>query len=222
MNKALSQVSKLPFTRNIEDASFPRRIYQPTFTLYTGRSDPVEHVIHFNQKMAVHSKDEVLMCKIFPSSLSPVAMRWFNGLRANSIDSFKKITRAFGTYFITCSKVPQFLGSLLSLSMREGETLKAYLDRYWEMFNEIDGDCDDVAINTFKAGLPAKHGLRKSLTGKPVASMRQLMDRIDKHKRVEEDQLQGKGKEKVIPQERRDFRSDRSHNNRPRKDLLGN
>ena len=57
------------------------------------------------------------------------------------------------------------------------------------MFNEIDGDYDDVAINTFKVGLPAKHGLRKSLTDKPVASMRQLMDRIDKYKRVEEDQL---------------------------------
>ena len=79
MNKALSQVSKSPFTRNIEDASLPRRFHQPTFTLYTGRSDLVEHVSHFNQKMVVHSKDEVLMCKIFPSNLSPVAMRWFNG-----------------------------------------------------------------------------------------------------------------------------------------------
>ena len=76
------------------------------------------------------------------------------------------------------------------------------------MFNEIDGDFDDVAISTFKAGLLAEHGLRKSLTSKPVASVRQLMDQIDKYRKVEEDQLQGKGKEKVIPQERRDFRSD--------------
>ena len=97
--------------------------------------------------------------------------------------------------------------------MREGEALKAYSDRYWEMFNEIDGDYDDVAISTFKASLPAKHGLRKSLTSKPVSSMRQLMDQIDKYRRVEEDQLQGKGKAKVIPQERRDFKSDWSHNN---------
>ena len=147
-------------------------------------------------------------------------MRWFNGLRVNSIDSFKKLTRAFGACFITCSRVPQPLGSLLSMSMREGETLKAYLDRYWEMFNEIDGDYDDVVISTFKAGLPAEHGLRKSLTGKPIASVRQLMDQIDKYRIVEEDQLQGKGKAKVIPQERRDFRSDWSHNNRPRKDII--
>ena len=189
MNKALSQVSKSPFTRNIEDASLPWRFNQPTFTLYTGRSDPMEHVSHFNQKMAIHSKDEALMHKIFPSSLGPVAMRWFNGLRPNSIDSFKKLTRAFGARFITCSRVPRPLGSLLSMSMREGETLKVYSDRYWEMFNEIDGDYDDVAISTFKAGLAAEHSFRKSLMGKPVASVRQLMDRIDKYRRVEDDQL---------------------------------
>ena len=57
------------------------------------------------------------------------------------------------------------------------------------MFNEINGEYDDVAISTFKAGLLAEHDLRKSLTGKPVASVRQLMDQIDKYKRVEEDQL---------------------------------
>ena len=96
------------------------------------------------------------------------------------------------------------------MSMREGETLKAYPDRYWEMFNEIDGSYDDVAIITFKAGLPAEHDLRKSLTGKPITSVRLLMDRIDKYKRIEEDQLQEKGKAKVILQEMRDSRSDRS------------
>ena len=56
------------------------------------------------------------------------------------------------------------------------------------MFNEIDGDIDDVAISTFKVGLPVKHGLRKSLMRKPITSVRQLMDMIDKYKRIVEDQ----------------------------------
>ena len=47
------------------------------------------------------------------------------------------------------------------------------------------------------------------------------MDRIDKYKRVEEDQQQGKGKGKVIPQERRDFRSNHYNNSRPRRDFTG-
>ena len=96
--------------------------------------------------------------------------------------------------------------------------MKAYAERYWEMFNEIDGDFNEIAIRTFKVGLLSEHGLRKSLTGKPVTSLRQLMDQVDKYKRIEDDQHQGKGKAKVIPQERRDFRSDRYNNNQPRRD----
>ena len=44
------------------------------------------------------------------------------------------------------------------MSMREGESVKAYVERYRKMFNEIDGDFDEVAIRTFKVGLLSKHG----------------------------------------------------------------
>ena len=92
MSKVLNQISKSPFTVKIEGAILSRQFHQPTFTIYNGRTDLVEHVSHFNQIMAIHSKDEILMCKVFPSNLGPVAMRWFDGLRADSIDSFKKLT----------------------------------------------------------------------------------------------------------------------------------
>ena len=88
------------------------------------------------------------------------------------------------------------------------------------MYNEIKGNFDDVAISTFKSDLPTEHGLRKSLTGKLVTSLHQLIDRINKYKRVEEDQQLGKGKAKVVPQERRDFRSDCfNNNNRSKRDF---
>lgn len=74
--------------------------------------------------MVVHPRNEALMCKVFPSSLGPVAMRWFNGLDDGSISSFEEITRAFGARFVTCSKVARPLNSLLSMVMRKGEHLK--------------------------------------------------------------------------------------------------
>ena len=98
--------------------------------MYNGRTDLVEYVSHFNQRMTVHSKNVVLMCKVFPSSLGPMAMRWFDGLGTGSIDSFKELTQAFGSRFIMCSRVPWPLDSLLSPSMRERETLKTYSDKY--------------------------------------------------------------------------------------------
>ncbi|XP_023890093.2 uncharacterized protein LOC112002168 [Quercus suber] len=221
MSRVLDRLSRSPFTRRIEEALLPQRFQQPTFTVYNGKTDPVEHVSQFNQKMAVHSKNEALMCKVFPSSLGPVVMRWFNSLRMNVVDSYRQLTQAFGSRFVTNNRPPRPMSALLSLTMRDDETLKAYSDKYWEIYNELDGKYNDVAINTFKNGLPMGHRLRKSLTSKPATSVRQLMDRIDKYKRVEKDLLQGKGKEKAIRQERRDSRSDWYNNTRSRRDFMG-
>ena len=63
--------------------------------MYNGRTDPVEHVSHFNQRMAVHPKNEALMCKVFLSNLRPVAMRWFDDLGAGSIDPLRSSIRYF-------------------------------------------------------------------------------------------------------------------------------
>lgn len=92
MSKTLRQISKSPFVRRIDRAKLPYRFTQPMFTIYNGRTNLVEHVNHFNQRMAVHSKNEALMCKIFPSSLGPVAMRWFDALEEGSIRSFEELT----------------------------------------------------------------------------------------------------------------------------------
>ena len=54
----------------------------------------------------------------------------------------------FGSRFITCSRIPRPLDSLLSMTIQRWETLKMHSDRYWEMFNEIDGDFNDVVIRT--------------------------------------------------------------------------
>ncbi|XP_075642031.1 uncharacterized protein LOC142613532 [Castanea sativa] len=218
IGKALRQISKSPFVARINRAKLPRRFSQPIFTIYNGRTDPVEHVSHFNQKMAVYSNNEALMCRVFHSSLGPVAMRWFDALAEGSLASFEELTRAFGARFITCSKIPKPLDALLSMAMREGETLKTYSDRYWEMYNEIDGDVESVAVRTFKVGLPIEHGLRKSLTMKAALDMRQLMDQIDKYKRVEEDQMQSKGKVKVYP-EKKDLRGVGFQGSRPKRDF---
>ena len=130
MSKALDQFSRSPFTRRIEGAALPYRFQQPAFSIYNDNTDLVEHVSQFNQRMAVHYKDEALMCKVFPSSLGPAAMRWFNSLKANSIDSYRQLTQAFGSRFVTNSRAPQPLSTLLSLSMHDGKTLKAYSGRY--------------------------------------------------------------------------------------------
>ena len=92
---------------------------------------PMEYVSYFNQKMAVHADNEAFIGKVFPFSLGPVAMRWFNAFEEGSMEFFEELTRAFNkARFITCSRVPKPVDSLLSMAMREGETLKTYSNRY--------------------------------------------------------------------------------------------
>ena len=108
----------------------------------------------------------------------------------------------FGARFVMCNWVFRPLDSLLSMVMREGETLKTYSDRYWETFNKIDGDVKDVAIRTFTVGLPIKHDLRKSITMKPARSMCQLMDRIDSISGLRRIKLKGRVRLICFPLER--------------------
>ena len=118
---------------------------------------------------------------------------------------------------MTCSRTPKPFASLLSLAMKEGETLRAYSDRYWELYNEIGGDNGGIATSTFKVGLPIDSNLRASLALKPVTDMNKLVEWVEEYERLEDNQLQDKAKAKApiikkkevkvdqVPRSRRDF-----------------
>ena len=95
MSKSLNQISRSPFMCKIEEGRLLQWFTQPTFTMYNSRTNLVEH-ISFNQRMAVHSKNEALMCKVFSSSLGLVTMRWFDSLGASSIDPLRNSLRLLG------------------------------------------------------------------------------------------------------------------------------
>ncbi|XP_075663327.1 uncharacterized protein LOC142632895 [Castanea sativa] len=98
--------------------------------------------------------------------------------------------------------------------MGAGETLHNYANRYWELYNEIGWRNEKIAASTLRMGLPEDFGLKESLTKRPPEDMRQLMRRIKKYKRLEDDRLQSKGKAPVI-----NHPQNISFQPRPRKDL---
>lgn len=77
----------------------PSRFTRPPFNSYDGKIDPVEHVSHYIHMMSLLSHKDALMCKVFPSSLGPKTLRWFNGLRKGSIHSFAELMHEFRARF---------------------------------------------------------------------------------------------------------------------------
>ena len=120
MSRPLRRAARSPFSEEIEQALMPSR--------FTG---PVEHVNHYIHMMSLHTHNDVLMCKVFPSSLSSTALRWFNGLQKGSIRSFAELIQEFGARFVMCSRVPQSVAALLSIKMGVDETLRSYASRWW-------------------------------------------------------------------------------------------
>ena len=97
------------------------RFTRPPFNSYDGKTDPVEQVSHYIQMMSLHTYNDALMCKVFPSSLGPTALRWFNELRKGSIHSFFKLIQEFGVRFMACCRVPQPMDALRSEERRVGK-----------------------------------------------------------------------------------------------------
>ncbi|XP_075670273.1 uncharacterized protein LOC142640053 [Castanea sativa] len=150
----------------------PSKFTRPPFNSYTGKTDLVEHVSHYIQMMSLHAHNNALMCKVFPSSLGPTALRWFNGLKKGLVHSFSELIQEFGVRFMTCSWVLQLIDALLSMKMGAGETLRKYANRYLELYNEIGGGNEKIVASTFQMGLPEESGLRESLTLRPPEDMR--------------------------------------------------
>ena len=80
MSRALRRVARSPFSNEIERAPMPSRFTRPPFNSYDGKTDLIEHVSHYIHMMSLHTHNDALMYKVFPSSLGPTALRWFNGL----------------------------------------------------------------------------------------------------------------------------------------------
>ena len=167
----------------------PNRFTRPPFNSYNRKADPMEHVSHYIHMMSLHTHNDALMCKVFPSSLGSTALRWFNGLWKGSIRSFAELIKEFGARFVTCSRVPQLVDALLSIKMGVGETLRSYVSQDWELYNEIGGGNEKIAASTFRMGLPENLELRESLTKRHPEDMRQLMRHIEEYKRLEDDRL---------------------------------
>lgn len=91
MSWALCRVTWSPFSDKIKCAQMLRRFNRLPFISYDGKADPIEHVSRYIQMMSLYCQNDELMCKVFPSSLGPIAIRWFNGLRKGSIHNFGEL-----------------------------------------------------------------------------------------------------------------------------------
>ncbi|XP_058217525.1 uncharacterized protein LOC131328622 [Rhododendron vialii] len=103
--------------------------------------------------MFMHSGNDAIMCKMFPSSVGKVALSWFHKLGPRSIREWRQLAEKFTARFLTSRKAPKTFESLSVMKQRENELITDYAKKYWETFNEVKSCSEEYVRATFKIGL---------------------------------------------------------------------
>ncbi|XP_057478211.1 uncharacterized protein LOC130765726 [Actinidia eriantha] len=178
---------RTPFSQEIEGLDPPEKFVPPRFTLYDGKSDPRSHVSHVRQMMALWNHMDALMCRVFPSSLDDLGLKWFDRLPPGSIENFYQLTESFIARFVINTKAPKTVGSLLTLRKGKNESIRNYSKRYWETYNEIEECSKEMAVASYNLGLAPGDRLWENLTLDPPNGLRDLMSRVEMFARLEDD-----------------------------------
>ena len=87
-NALLPPLNKSPFIEAIHAKILPIETNPPKFESYDESTDPVDHLIQFENTMLMHNLKEAMYCKAFATTLKSMARTWFHQLPNSSIGSF--------------------------------------------------------------------------------------------------------------------------------------
>ena len=137
--------------------------------------------------MALYSGNAPLFCIVFLSSFGELALDWFHKLPNGSVKTWAGLVEMFVARFVTNKLQPLRVDALMALKITKDECLRAYAKRYYEVFNRIPECNQEVAVMSSKNCMKDDYPLRKSLAKTLPKSMEELMARIEKYARAEED-----------------------------------
>ncbi|XP_070668768.1 uncharacterized protein [Malus domestica] len=128
----MTNLSRSPFTDEIEQEEPPREFSMPHFTSFKEDEDLERHLKHYQSAMILYRNNDALMCKIFATTLQEYS----------SYRSIKKKS----DYLFDVKKNPN-------------ESLRDYVRRFKADKARIVGCSDSIASAAFQKGLPVDHPL---------------------------------------------------------------
>ncbi|XP_026416484.1 uncharacterized protein LOC113311912 [Papaver somniferum] len=181
LEEVMREAITTPLIAYLARAIIPQKCPIPAFECYDGSNDPASHLRYYNRTMARWERDDVVLCKYFPSSLKGSALSWFNNLPPNSIDSYNRLTEVFLETYIYAG-----MDKLFSLAVGPTETIREYTDMWHKICQAIGNVNPVVSINCYKWGLDRMSPLFVEIHQSNPITEGDLRVIIEKHARLEE------------------------------------
>ena len=88
---------------NFPHVIMPPKFKAPEFVKYGGTGDLCTHLRMFCSKMAPYGDNHLLLCQIFPDSLTGLAATWY--VRLEKTSSWREVANAFLEYYLFNTKI---------------------------------------------------------------------------------------------------------------------
>ncbi|XP_072062124.1 uncharacterized protein [Arachis hypogaea] len=118
-------------------AKVPRNFKTPDMDLYDGTTNPMHHLNNFKSWINLSDVFDATHCKAFPTTLTKVAMKWFDNFTPMSMTCFEDLAEKFLTRFLIQKDKVKHAPSLLGVKQEIRKTLRDYMERFNKACLEI-------------------------------------------------------------------------------------
>ncbi|XP_050222235.1 uncharacterized protein LOC126672332 [Mercurialis annua] len=128
----------------------PHNLKCTTLPVFNGEGDPKDRTSRFYSTMGLLSVTDVLMCRVFPTTLTGTAQRWPNKLKRHSIINYTAISNEFLIRYLTNIPDKTTTSILRSCIQEEEKTLRNYMERFNKEAMKIDNLNVDIATEVLR------------------------------------------------------------------------
>jgi hypothetical protein len=127
--------------------------FKPNIQKYDGRSDPNIWLSTYYVVIKAADGNFDHMAAYFPLVMGDSPSLWLNNLPAGSITSLVDLSQAFTSNFQATYNRPGNAFTLGRVTMKAGERLRDYTNRFFKSRNTCVGVRDDLVVNSYKKDL---------------------------------------------------------------------
>ena len=136
--------------------------------------------------MILNADNNLLLCKVFPTSLQGPALAWFHKLPRNSINSFNASWAAFISQYLCSVRQKRNINSLQAISSRNWNLFETFKRRFEQAIQQVEFYSMDAILQNFRRSFGSSTPFFQSLYLDPPKTMEELYSWADKYLMLED------------------------------------